>query len=395
MEKLTKRADGRYCERVKDPNTGKLISCYGKTEREAHKKAVDTRMMLKSGIDTSAQKDTFKSWADKWLNASELQVCNNEYKNRIGRINRLKPLWNCQIKGIRSQDVEDILMSLAKFNPYTSRPTSQSTIKKLKAAAYNVFEIALENHVITENPVKQSKNHNSAIGTPPEPRRALTDEEQQWIIDTPHRAQRAAITMMYSGLRRGELTPLTWDDIDFSERTISVNKFVEYDGSTPCLKSYGKSSSAKRIVNVPKDLVKFLKAERKKDIDTGNLKVLVCPDTRGKMLTKQGWRSMWYSYLLLLNVKYGHSVLSDGSKVTSVFTHEKVKMTIPNITPHWMRHTFATLLYLSGVDVLTAKEQLGHSDIKTTLDIYTHLDAKYKKKNIRKLDEYLSKKDSE
>ena len=45
---------------------------------------------------------------------------------------------------------------------------------------------------------------------------------------------------------------------------------------------------------------------------------------------------------------------------------------------------------MSGVDVLTAKEQLGHADIKTTLEIYTHLDKLYKRKNMQKLDDFLS-----
>ena len=57
---------------------------------------------------------------------------------------------------------------------------------------------------------------------------------------------------------------------------------------------------------------------------------------------------------------------------------------------HWLRHTFATMLYFAGVDILTAKEQLGHADIKTTLAIYTHLDKKHKRKEIDKLDVYLN-----
>jgi integrase len=48
------------------------------------------------------------------------------------------------------------------------------------------------------------------------------------------------------------------------------------------------------------------------------------------------------------------------------------------------------LLYLSGVDVLTAHDQLGHADIKTTLEIYTHLDKIYKRNSMDKLSEYIS-----
>ena len=49
-------------------------------------------------------------------------------------------------------------------------------------------------------------------------------------------------------------------------------------------------------------------------------------------------------------------------------------MRIENFTPHYLRHTFATLLYLEGVNVVTAKQLLGHADISTTVNIYTDLE---------------------
>ena len=54
-----------------------------------------------------------------------------------------------------------------------------------------------------------------------------------------------------------------------------------------------------------------------------------------------------------------------------------------------LRHTFCTMLYFAGVDVLTAQQQMGHSDAKTTLGIYTHLDSIHKRKQMSKLDDYL------
>ena len=51
------------------------------------------------------------------------------------------------------------------------------------------------------------------------------------------------------------------------------------------------------------------------------------------------------------------------------------------------------MLYMAGVDVLTAKEQLGHADVETTLQIYTHLDSAYKRRSMDKLDAYLSSED--
>jgi len=53
-----------------------------------------------------------------------------------------------------------------------------------------------------------------------------------------------------------------------------------------------------------------------------------------------------------------------------------------------------TLMYLAGCDILTAKNQMGHADIKTTLAIYSHLDTYYKRKSMSKLDDFLNKQEA-
>lgn len=59
------------------------------------------------------------------------------------------------------------------------------------------------------------------------------------------------------------------------------------------------------------------------------------------------------------------------------------------IKPHQLRHTYATLLYLSGTDPLTASKLLGHSSVQLTLDIYTHLDEQYKTLDITNFNNFL------
>lgn len=63
---------------------------------------------------------------------------------------------------------------------------------------------------------------------------------------------------------------------------------------------------------------------------------------------------------------------------------------IRTFTPHELRHTFCTLLYMAGVDVLTARDQMGHASVQVTQEIYTHLDAKHKARKVEALDGYLS-----
>lgn len=67
---------------------------------------------------------------------------------------------------------------------------------------------------------------------------------------------------------------------------------------------------------------------------------------------------------------------------------------IPDImerfSAHQLRHTYCTMLYIAGVDILTASKLMGHSSVDVTLKIYTHLDEKYKKINIDKFNTFIS-----
>ena len=195
-----------------------------------------------------------------------------------------------------------------------------------------------------------------------------------------------------SGLRRGELIPLVWSDIDFEEHTITVSKSVKLIGNRVVQKDGAKSKSGRRVIDIPSKLVEYLKQEYQSEKSKENINVLVFPDPKsGDMFNSERWRNLWDRYLIALNDKYGihhaRTRKEDGKKQR---VSKVTMLTIPNITAHWLRHTFCTMLYLSGVDVLTAKEQMGHSSVETTLKIYTHLDKQYKKKNISKLDEYLN-----
>ncbi len=107
-------------------------------------------------------------------------------------------------------------------------------------------------------------------------------------------------------------------------------------------------------------------------------------------MSEVSWRRLWDSYLTDLNLKYGNFNTQLTGMPKSKFQPQGVPFIIPRFTAHWLRHTYATMLYFAEVDVLTAKEQLGHSDVQTTLNIYTHLDGKHKRKSMDKLNSYIA-----
>jgi integrase len=379
---------------------GKLIykNVTGKTDEEAAEKALQIKIARRKGIDVTADRDTFKKWADRWLVLKQGDVSSGRYDIYFYAVNKMEQLWYLPIIKVSTGDVQDIINALAQSNPHTGKPTAKKTLIDVKSAAKQIFQLAVEQRVIEYNPAEAVRIPRKA---PQSERRALTKEEQQWIIDTPHRAQRGAMIMMYAGLRRGELIPLLWSDIDLQAKTIDVNKSVEIiKGKSVQKDGEAKTEASIRIVDIPQQLVDFLTFEKKKDGITPETEdTLVVRSAKGKMLTESGWKRLWDAYWNVLNLKYGdfteykkvHSEI-DFDKPESVHNPHGVPPMIPPITAHWLRHTFATLLYLAGVDVLTARDQLGHADIKTTLEIYTHLDKVYKRHSMDRLSLYISGK---
>lgn len=286
-------------------------------------------------------------------------------------------LQGYEIGQVRADDVERVLVSLVNAG-YAQRTVNlyRSTIRQIMRRAVG--------RVIPTNPEEQV--HLAAIGRKEESRRALTEEEQGWIWATPHRAQPVAVIMMLSGLRRGELAALTWNDVDLEKRTIAVNKVIEYDSNgVPSLRHVTKSAAGMRTVDIPQRLADYMRKMPKDN-------VLVVPSAGGQVMTQSAWVKLWLSYMRELNIKYGTRTPADLEREKSSKPGPKVyDMTIPPITLHWLRHTFCTLLYLAGVDVVQACAQMGHADVSTTLKIYTHLDAVHKRKSVDKLDAYLAR----
>ncbi|MCM1234378.1 MAG: tyrosine-type recombinase/integrase [Ruminococcus flavefaciens] len=382
MARAKKRADGRYCAQIylgRDENGRRQYkSVYAKSPAELKEKETAVRLQLGRGLDVLSQRDSFAAWADDWLRLKEKEgITARQMDNYRRAVKRWKDeLRGYEIGQVRADDIERVLIGLA------DQELSQRTINLYRSTIRQIMRRAV-GRVIPFNPEAQVQL--ASVGRKEEQRRALTDEEQQWIWDTPHRAQPVAVIMMLSGLRRGELAALTWNDVDLKARTITVNKVIEYDSNgTPSLRHVTKSAAGMRTVDIPQRLADYM-AELPRD------NLLVIHSAHGGVMTDSAWKKLWGSYMRELNAKYGTRTPADLERMRAGRPGPKrLDMTIPHITMHWLRHTFCTLLYLAGVDVVQACAQMGHADVSTTLRIYTHLDAIHKRKSVDKLDAYLS-----
>ena len=375
----TKREDGRFLVRVYlgvVDGKKKYKSVYGNTQKEANQKADEIRASLRKGIDLASSNDSFVCWADYWLTYKKNEVSADRYKALVPRVQVWKDALSfAKISQIKPFDLQTILFSISARNPLTSQPMAKNTIRSYIQIINSIFDFAIDNRIIDFNPASKLK---APQGATENHRRALTEDERQWVMEFEHRAKPSAMLMMLSGLRRGEATALQWNDIDFEKNTITVTKSYNFKQGEFKKPKNNKS----RVVTVPQILIDYLST-------LPRTSPFVLTSANGLMMTDTAWKRLYDSYMKDLNLQYGNFVT-----VPNKFAPTKAPMMIKPFTPHELRHTFCTIMYEAGVDVLTAKEQMGHSDVKTTLAIYTHLSSLHKEKDIQKLDAFLSKCES-
>lgn len=372
----TQRNDGRYMVKVyigiKDGKKAyKYV--YGKTQKEADRKAEELKVSLRKGMDISAHNDSFKTWAEYWLTSKRHEVSEDRYSSLQSRANVwIDALYHAQISQIKPFELQTILFSISAKNPYTDKPMAKKTIRGYVQIINAIFDFAIDNRVIDYNPANKLKAPQTATTVQ---RRALTEIERERVMEFEHRAKPSAMLMMLSGLRRGEATALQWNDIDFTNNKISVTKSYNFKSKDFKSPKNGKA----RVVSVPQILIDYLRT-------LPQVSLFVLTNAKGQMMTDDSWRRLYQSYMHDMNIEYGFN-----GNAPNKFSPTKIPMLITPFTPHELRHTFCTIMYEAGMDALTAMEQLGHSDIKTTLSIYTHLSNQHKENDVKKLDEFFKK----
>lgn len=330
----------------------------------------------------------FSEVSELWLQEATIDVSwswKNQLKSNTNHLN--KAMGSKEIQEILPCDISRLLKTLSVKNPNTNKPASKRLLKSISSVANQIFEFAIENNLTDKNPAVTKLAKKIPQKATVKEICAINEYQQSLIMGFDHPAKLAIVIMMFMGLRTGELLALKWSDFDFENRVVHVTRSCSRVSSNKFQIKKGTKNGKVRDICLPESLLDYLK-DKEKYADT----FLVVPNKHGKLHTPTSWRSYWNTYQNELN----YYVYQLDCKRTGITPKNKFSPTgIPDMkvgfNAHQLRHTYATMLYQSNVDVLTAKELLGHSDVKTTLGIYTHLDEKYKIINIIKFDNYIQK----
>ena len=203
-----------------------------------------------------------------------------------------------------------------------------------------MFDLAVEDNIILRSPVSASVR---ARGETSGEAEALTPEQETALLEAAKgtKAYTAVLTILYTGLRRGEFTALMWSDIDYDARVIHVRRHViPRRSGAPLIVDGAKTDAGVRDVPMPDYLAAHLRREQ-----ASTRSVYVFPNSKGQLYSPSAFSSLWKTL----------------DKRAGFHTH-----------PHQLRHTYATKLFELGLDIKQIQYVMGHANPNVTLDTYTH-----------------------
>ncbi|VUZ28483.1 Tyrosine recombinase XerD [Acetobacterium wieringae] len=373
-----KRGDKIYFRhRVYDPVTQKTKDVTATSLKELKSKAEKIESKVKFGIaDDKVQFGKFmKDWIetvhliDKKQTTVERYRC--LYRNQIEntRLSKIK------LKDLRSEDVQE------HYNKLFKERGSSSQVKSLNKLVAPCIRYAYETQRILKDFSKALKipidNNENLLKKQNETKvHPLTKTEQLQFIEAckGHRLEALFNVALDTGMRQGELLALLWTDIDFDSKEISINKTVNY---------VRQDETKKRVKEISTPKTK------------NSVRVIPLPDRTKDILLTHRIRQRERL------IRFGKTREADTPVFsTSVGTHFErqailkivksvyAKAGIEGKNFHDLRHTYATRLFELGEQPKTVQMLLGHSNVSTTLNVYTHVLDDLKVKSASKIDQF-------
>lgn len=364
--KYKKRADGRYAKQITigySPE-GKQVkkTVYGKTIKELEKNYRDFMDLKEKGIIISGNRMTFAELAELWITNTKVGAVRDQ------TITNIRSQIHCLNKHIGHLKVKDITVAtLEAYRAVQIEAGKVDQYNKSITIMRSIFNYGIEKDVIVRNAAASLKRI-SYSGL--KAKRRMTDLERTYIdCSTLTDQERCLLYMLlYTGMRKSELLALSRSDIDFRKGVITVSKtLVSSKKKEDVLQELPKTDAGLRMIPISAQLMPVLKAY------TNSKLGILFEAQQGGYYSSSGFFKYWKVICKKIATETGEPVAED-------------------FTPHLFRHTYASDLYRAGVDVKSAQYLLGHSDIKTTLDTYTHFEGE--DVSISKLEEYYSKSQS-
>lgn len=350
---IQRGATWSYVVRERDHKTGKTKPVWvggHKTRAEAKRKRDEARHSVNRGTYVAPQDLTVSAWLDRWITAHEVELkpsTASSYRSNIDRY--LKPTIGFErVQSLSPSQLSILFRELRETGGKDGKALSPRTVEFARAVLRRSMQDAVLDRIIEVNPVVGTKRprqikakHTTWTGA----------QLRAFLTSTADRRLAPLWTLAAAtGMRRGELMGLCWDDIDFDACVISVDRSttqVDNDRVTSTPKNHER-----RRVGIDPQTIATLKAWKAAQ----SAERLKC----GEAFQETGG--------LVFTWEDGSPLMPDY--VSKAFIKAQAGVEVPRIVLHELRHTHATLLLRDSVPVHVVAKRLGHKDASVTLNVY-------------------------
>lgn len=343
---------------------GRFVDKFGKRRTKRSKKLQEVKQWLADAtyIDEHSDLDQatdmlVDAWFDYWIGIKKQTVRPNTVRNYSERYERnirgvIGSKLLTEIKPVHCQKI---------FSDMAEEGYKTTTIYQTRITLFNMLEFAKENDVLVVNPCKKSLKSN--MGKPSEKKEALTIDVQKKFLSAVvgYSYENQYRFVLQTGLRTGEMIGLKWSDIDLKNRTMKIERTMEYRYKVGEWRiGPPKSQAGYRTVPLTEEAVRILENQRQKN---QSLKIIPME---------------WKDFVFLC--RKGTPV-KNSTYDTGLFKYCD-RAGIPRFSMHVLRHTFATRCIEAGMKPKTLQKILGHSNIGITMNLYVHITEDEKHREI-------------
>lgn len=331
-----------------------------KTKKDAQKALTEAMNSFFKGTYIEPSKTLFQDYLTEWFQTKRrsigiqtAQVYEHYLNSRI-----IPKLGNIAIAELSTLHIQSYINNLQENG------LSSSTVKKNYEIIRNSLEHAIDfgliqNNVALKVKLPKAERKELMVWDEDEVNRFLqTAKEDRYYI-----VFYLAVT---TGMRQGEILGLRWSDVNLKDGLLSIRQTLSHDGKT--FINGAKTKASLRTIALSEATIKKLQNH--------------------KMISSQEKLAIGPGYLnhnLVISTQIGSPV--NPANIRRSFNRLTEVACLPRIRFHDLRHTHASLLLSKGINIKVISERLGHSNIKITLDTYSHVLPTMQKEAMQKLDE--------
>jgi integrase len=356
---------GRSSWRIKIERKGEVPGrpeVYTETVRgkrqDAEKRLTELLGQIDTGTLVDRSKITVAEHVRNWIEAADIQPKTRERYSQLCEQQIVPFLGGVELQRLKPAAVKEWHATLLKSGGQSGAPLAPRTVGHAHRVLHAAIEEAVKAEVLARNVV--------SVFAPPK----VGDEEVEILADNDvpvvlvklanHVLGPIADLALATGGRRGELLALPWTGVDLDGSSIQIERSLEETKEGLRFKGT-KTKAGRRTLSLPSSTVAVLREHRRKQLEQRLANGLGRPPTDALVFCQPDGSPIvpsWLSY---------------------TWRNTVASLKLPRVNFHALRHTHASALISSGMDVVAVSKRLGHKSPTTTLRIYSHLFAKLAK----------------